>query len=80
MDDISGCGVPGVLERTRHFPEQRFGTLKTKENVFARVGVGLTQKADCSVELTQSEFARQLEPLDTSPASWGARQRPLSDE
>ena len=77
MDDISGCGVPGVLERTRHFPEQRFGTLKTKENVFARVGVELTQKADCSVALTQAEFMDQLKPLDTSPALWEERQRPL---
>ena len=29
IDDILGRGVPGVLERTRYFLEQRFGPLKT---------------------------------------------------
>ena len=32
IDDILGRGVPGVLERTRYFSEQRFGALKTQEN------------------------------------------------
>ena len=40
----------------------------------------LTQKADFSVELTQAEFTRQLQFLDTSPALWKRRQNPLSDE
>ena len=55
-DDILGRGVLGVLERTRHFLEQRFGAPKTQENVFAHVGMELTQKADFSYELTQFEF------------------------
>ena len=45
-----------------------------------RVGVELVQKADFSVELTQAEFTRQLELMDTSPALWKRRQLPLSDE
>ena len=28
IDDILGCGAPGVLERTRHYSESRFGALK----------------------------------------------------
>ena len=80
IDDILGRGVPGVLERPRYFSEQRFGALKTQENDFAHVGMELSQKPDCSIELTQAEFTRQLKPLDTSPALWKARQRSLSDE
>ena len=77
---MSGCGVPGVLGRTRYFSEQRFGALKTQENALVHVGTELSQKADFSIELTQAEFTRQLEPLDTSPALREARQRPLSDD
>ena len=80
VDDISGCGVPGVLERTRYFSGRRFGALKTQGNDFAHVGMELPQKADFSIELTQAEFTHQLEPLDMSPALREARQRPLSDD
>ena len=80
IDDLSGRGAPGVLERTRHFSEQGFGALKTQEHVFAHSGMELTQKAGFSIELAQAEFTKQLTPLDTSPALWKARQRPLPDE
>ena len=46
IDDIMGCGAPGVLDRARYFFEQRFGPLKVQENTFARVGAVLAQKAD----------------------------------
>ena len=59
--------------------EQRFGFLKVQENNFVHVGMELAQKADFSVELTQAEFMRQLQFLDTSPALWERRQNPLSD-
>ena len=80
VDDISGCGVPGVLERTRYSSGRRLGALKTQGNDFAHVGMEFPQKAESSIELTQSEFTHQLEPLDTSPALREARQRPLSDD
>ena len=80
IDDISGCGAPGVLDRTRYFLEQSLGLLKVQENNFAHVGMELAQKADCSVELTQAESTRQLQFLDTSPASWKRRQNLPSDE
>ena len=59
---------------------RRFGPLKVQENNFVHVGMELTQKADFSVELTQAEFTRQLQFLDTSPALWKRRQDPPSDE
>ena len=79
-DDKLGRGAPGVLDRTRYFPEQRFGPLKVQENNFVHVGMELARKADFSVELTQAEFTRQLQFLDTSSALWKRRQTPLSDE
>ena len=80
IDDILGCGAPGVLDRTRYYLEQRFGPLKIQENSFAHVGMELAQKADFSVGLTQAEFARQLEFIDTSPELRKRRRRPLWDE
>ena len=79
IDDLLGCGVPGALERTRHFLEQRFGELKFQETQFVHVGMELSQAADCSVLLTQEEFTRQLSPLATSTDLWNRRQRPLTD-
>ena len=80
IDDILGCGAPGVLDRTRHYLEQRFGALKMQENNFVHVGAELAQHADFSVTLTQAEFTSHLQFLDTSPALWKRRQNPLSDE
>ena len=80
IDDILGCGAPGVLGRTRYCSEQRFGPLMVQENNFVHVGMELAQKADFSVELTQAEYTRQLQFLDTSPASWKRRRNPLPDE
>ena len=79
IDDILGCGAPGVLERTRHYLEQRFGALKVQGNNFVHVGMELVQQSDFSVTLTQAEFTSQLQFLDTSPALWKRRQNPLSD-
>ena len=80
IGDISGCDVPGVLERTRYFSEQRFGALQTQENDFVQIGAKLSQRTDFSVDLTPAEFTHQLQPSDTSPALRKARQRSLSDE
>ena len=41
IDDILGCGAPGVLERTRHYLGHRFGAPKVQENTFVLVGMGL---------------------------------------
>ena len=42
------------------------------------VGMELAQKADFSVDLTQAEFAQQLELLDAPPALWKRRRNPLT--
>ena len=80
IDYILGCVASGVLDPTRHFPEQRFSPLEVLGNTFVHVGMELLQKADFSVTLTQAEVARQSELLDSSSAFWKRRQRPLSDE
>ena len=80
IDDILGCGAPGTLDRTRYCMEQRFGPLKVQEDTMLHVGMELVQEADFSVEHTRAEFSRQLKLLDTSPAFWKRRRRPLSDE
>ena len=51
-----------------------------QENDFVHVGMELSRKADFSIDLTQAEFTNQLQPLETPPALWEARQRPLSDD
>ena len=80
IDDILGCGAPGVLERTRQYLEHRFGALKVQERNFVHVGMELAQLPDFSVALTQEEFTCRLQPLETSTALWKRRQGPLSDE
>ena len=80
IDDILGCGAPGVLERTRQYLEHRFGALLAQERNFVHVGMELAQLPDFSVTLTQAEFTRPLQPLETSTASWKRRQGPLADE
>ena len=80
IDDILGCGAPGVLERTRHYLERRFGALKVQESSFVRVCMELAQQLDYSAALAQAVFTRQLQPLETSTALWKRRQHPLSEE
>ena len=77
IDDILGCGAPGVLDGARYYLEQRFGPLKVQENAFVRAGMELVQKAGFSVGLTQEEFTRQLQFSDTFPSLWKRRQNPL---
>ena len=52
IDDILGCGAPGVLERTRRYLEHRFGAFMVQERNFVHVGMELTQLPDFSVTLT----------------------------
>ena len=80
IDDILGCGAPGVLDRARYYLEQRSGPLKIQESSFVHVGVELGQKADFSATRAQAEFTRQLKFMDASPELWKRRRRPLSDE
>ena len=80
IDDILGCGVPGILERTRQFLQKRFGGLKLQESDFVHVGMELSQGSDFSVRLTQLAFTGNLLPMDTSPILWADRQKPLDDE
>ena len=68
IDDVLGCGAPGVLERARHYLEHRFGALKVQENTFGHVGMELVHQLDLSATLTQAAFTRQLQPLETSTA------------
>ena len=72
---IFGCGEPNELPKIRQFPEQRFGAMQLQENSFVRVGVELSQEANFSGTLTQEEFAKNLQPLGTSPEVWAARQK-----
>ena len=44
------------------------------------VGMELVQSPDFSVTLTQGEFTRRLQPLETSPELWKRRQGPLSED
>ena len=80
IDDILGCGVPGVLERTRHYLEHRFGALKVQVNAFVHVGMELVQRQDFSVTLTQADFTNQLQPLETSTALRKRRQHRLTGD
>ena len=49
IDDILGCGLHGILDRTGKFPEQRFGPLKLQESEFVHVGMELSMGSDFSV-------------------------------
>ena len=42
IDDILGCGEPGVMEKLRQFSELRFGEFKLQEKQFVHVGMELT--------------------------------------
>ena len=75
IDDILGCGEPGVMEKLRQFLEFRFGELKLQEKQFVHVGMELSQDSSFSVTLTQKEFTEKLKPLGTSPRLWAARQK-----
>ena len=78
--DVLGRGEPDVLPKIRGFSEQRFGAMKLQENAFLHVGVTLKQDANFPVTLTQADFAKNLQPLRTSPELWAARQKLLSPE
>ena len=80
IDDISGCGEPDALEKICHFSEKRFRTMKLQEDSFAHVGIELVQDSNFSATLTQAEFAKNLQPLGTSPQLWAARQKLFSPE
>ena len=43
IDDILGCGEPGVMDGIRTFLELRFGELKSQEGNFVHVGMELVQ-------------------------------------
>ena len=49
IDDILGCGEPGVMEKLRQFLELRFGELKLQEKHFVQVGTELSQDTSFSV-------------------------------
>ena len=58
IDDILGCGEPGVMERLRQFSELRFGELKLQESNFVHVGMDLSQDSSFSITLTQKVSRR----------------------
>ena len=43
IDDILGCGEPGVMDKLRQFSELRFGKLKVQEKQSVHVGLELAQ-------------------------------------
>ena len=67
IDDILGCGEPDVLPKIRRSSGQRFGAMKLQETSFVHVGVELNQNANFSAALKQEEFAKDIQPLGTSP-------------
>ena len=70
-----GCGEPDVSTKIRHFLGKRL-----LGDSFVRVGIELVQDSNFSVILTQGYFAKNLQPLGTSPELWAARQKLLSPE
>ena len=65
IDDILGCGEPGVMDKLRQFLELRFGKLKVQEKQFVHVGMELAQDSSFSVTLTQT--------LRRNSSHWGLR-------
>ena len=67
IDELSGCGKPGVLERTQVFSQARFRTLELQESSVARAGIELSQEENHSVRLTWAAFSSKLAPTETPP-------------
>lgn len=80
IDDILGRGEQAALSKILQFPEQRFGELELRESSFVFVGMELAQESDFSATQTQDEFAKNLQPLPTSPQLWPARPPPCLGE
>ena len=80
IDDIPGCGEPDVLAKMRICPEQRFGALKLQEPSFVHVGMELAQDAVFSATLAQCDFAKNSQPIPTTPKPLAARQKLLFPE
>ena len=53
IDELSGCGKPGVLERTQVFSQARFRTLELQESSFAPVGAELPRGKNHSARFTR---------------------------
>ena len=77
IDDILGCGEPGVLGRTQGFLEARLGQLKLQESPCVHAGIELPEEKDYTVRLAQAEFSPKLDPVETPPALWAAPRQPL---
>ena len=54
--------------------------MKLQENPFVHVGMELEQDANFSVTVAQADFAKNLQPLGTSPELWAARRKLPSPE
>ena len=60
IDDISGCGEPGLQLKARRFLEKRFGKLKVQDESFVNVGIELAQGRNFSVTLARADFTKNL--------------------
>ena len=69
-----------MIPKLRQFSEQRFGEMELQEDSFVHAGMKLAQDASSSVTMTQGGFAKNLQPLGTSPHLRAARQKLLPPE
>ena len=80
IDDILGRGAPDVLTEMRIFPGKRFGELKLQDSPFVREGMELAHGHTFPATLTQSDFAKNLQPIPVAPKLRAARQKLLPPE
>ena len=62
----------------QEYLESRLGDVEAREQMLARVGMGLPQANDFSVLLAQAMFAGAPSPIPTTTELWAPRQRPSS--
>ena len=75
IDDIFGRGEPDILAKMRFYSERRFWESKLRESSLVHGGMESAQDSDFSITLRQGEFAKNLQPLPTTPQLWAARQQ-----
>ena len=66
INDVLGCGGPGVLCLVRNFAGRRLGGLRVQEKNSAHVGTELTQDDDFPVKRTQKRITDALNLIQTT--------------
>ena len=67
IDDILGCGEPGVLSETQKFPTPRFERPEVREQFSAHVGMELTHEDIRAVSQAHEAFTENLEAILATP-------------